>query len=460
MSRPRRRERTADALLERVGLLDRRDARPSELSGGQQQRVAICAALAHRPRLFIADEPTGELDAANATEIYELVRELAREAGATTIVVSHDPQSARVADRVVQIRDGRVSGESRGGGEPEAVVNRGGWIRLPEELVGDAARARLERTPGGILVRVAERPAQPEQPPPARAAPRGRSSPRRSRLTKVHGSGAHAIEVFHELSVGFAGGPPLGGDRPLRLRASRRSCTCWPASTCPTAGDVVVAGTALSQLDATGRAELRRDRIGLVTQGTDLVPFLTAQESVELALALRGVDRGEASERATAALGAVGLAELATQRVARLSMGERQRVALARALSARPELLLADEPTARLDEANARAVGVLFAELAQRTGTAIVCATHDPVLIEHALRARCRTRYRGCVSQAARASIFCCAAIARSSPAISTRSRACSTRRSSGSGSARWRASPTVPTCSRSCADASTSSTR
>jgi ABC-type lipoprotein export system ATPase subunit len=152
----------------------------------------------------------------------------------------------------------------------------------------------------------------------------------------------------------------------------------------PTAGEVVVAGTSLSQLDATGRAELRRDRIGLVTQGTDLVPFLTAQESIELALALRGVEREEAAERATGALAAVGLAELATQRVARLSMGERQRVALARALSAEPALLLADEPTARLDEANARAVGALFAELAQRTGTAIVCATHDPVLIEHA----------------------------------------------------------------------------
>ena len=179
--------RAADALLERVGLLDRRDARPSELSGGQQQRVAICAALAHRPRLFIADEPTGELDAANATEIYELVRELSRDTGVTTIVVSHDPESARVADRVVQIRDGRVSGESRAGEHAEAVVNRGGWIRLPEELVGDTARARLEPVPGGILVRVDERAAAP---PPGVVVELPAGGPvvaETVELTKVHG---------------------------------------------------------------------------------------------------------------------------------------------------------------------------------------------------------------------------------------------------------------------------------
>jgi len=94
--------------------------------------------------------------------------------------------------------------------------------------------------------------------------------------------------------------------------------------------------------------------------------------------------RGLPVDGAAAALTAVGLDELAGQRVARLSLGERQRVAVARALAAKPAILLADEPTARLDEENARAVGALFAELARETGTAIVCATHDPALIEHA----------------------------------------------------------------------------
>jgi ABC-type lipoprotein export system ATPase subunit len=371
-------ERAADRLLERVGLDARADARPGELSGGQQQRVALCAALAHSPRLFIADEPTGELDAANAAEIYALIRELSREAGATTLVVSHDPESAAVADRVVQVRDGRVSAETRPGGDAEAVVNRGGWIRIPEELLGPTARARLEPTPGGVLVRTVA--AEPEQ----RHEP---VSDTRSRevvaetvdLVKVHGRGARATEVFHGLSISLAAGElsavtgPSGSGKStlLHLLAGLDR---------PTSGDVRILGTALAGLDDTGRALLRRARIGVVTQGTDLVPFLTARETVELALSLRRLP----AEDAGRTLESVGLGELADQRVARLSAGERQRVAIARALAAKPALLLADEPTARLDEANARAVGALFAELARSTGTAVVCATHDPVLIEHA----------------------------------------------------------------------------
>jgi ABC-type lipoprotein export system ATPase subunit len=105
------REARADELLERVGLGDRRGAQPRELSGGEQQRVALCAALAARPALLIADEPTGELDRATAHEVLELIAELVRAEGATALVVSHDPASADRADRVVHVRDGRVSDE-------------------------------------------------------------------------------------------------------------------------------------------------------------------------------------------------------------------------------------------------------------------------------------------------------------------------------------------------------------
>jgi ABC-type lipoprotein export system ATPase subunit len=374
--------RRADALLERVGLLERRDARPAELSGGQQQRVALCAALAHGPRLFLADEPTGELDAANAAQVYALIGELAREAGATTIVVSHDPASAQIADRVVQIRDGRVSADRRRGGHSRAVVARGGWIRLPEELVGQSRHATVEPAPDGILVR-------PEALGAAAAsttvsAPAdGRVVVRAEGLAKVHGRGARATTVFHNLALELHGGRmtvvsgPSGSGKSTLLHILAGVDE-------PTAGSVFVDDVEVTALDVTARAALRRSHIGLVAQGTDLVPFLSARETVELALLQRGAGRGDAGARAAAALAQVGLGELARQRVSRLSMGEKQRVAVARAVAARPLLLLADEPTARLDEENARALGALLADVARSTGAAVVCATHDPAVVEHA----------------------------------------------------------------------------
>jgi ABC-type lipoprotein export system ATPase subunit len=147
----------------------------------------------------------------------------------------------------------------------------------------------------------------------------------------------------------------------------------------PTSGEVVVQGREIGSLGRADVATVRREHVALVTQEPGLVPHLSARENVELGLQVRGL-----AADAEAALRDVGLAARLDHRADRLSAGERQRVAIARALAARPALLLADEPTARLDNANARAVGDLLARLARETGTAVICATHDETLIERA----------------------------------------------------------------------------
>jgi putative ABC transport system ATP-binding protein len=103
---PQRRERAA-AMLERVGLADRMDHKPTELSGGQMQRVAIARALVNKPALVLADEPTGNLDSASGHAIVDLFGEL-HAAGQTIVMITHDPGIAKLASRIVQIRDGLV----------------------------------------------------------------------------------------------------------------------------------------------------------------------------------------------------------------------------------------------------------------------------------------------------------------------------------------------------------------
>jgi putative ABC transport system ATP-binding protein len=152
----------------------------------------------------------------------------------------------------------------------------------------------------------------------------------------------------------------------------------------PDAGEVLVLGTDVGRLDRAARAAFRRDHVALVGQQPGLIPFLSACENVELALALRAVPPGEARARALETLATVGLGERTEQRVGRLSSGERARVAIARVLAPFPDLLLADEPTSRLDQANALAVAELLARLPREQGTTVVCATHDPLVIDYA----------------------------------------------------------------------------
>jgi putative ABC transport system ATP-binding protein len=102
------RERRVRLLLDLVGLADHAEQRPSELSGGQQQRVAIARALAGSPRLLIADEPTGQLDAETGLSVMALLRGVVESEGVTALVSTHDPVMIALADRVVRISDGQL----------------------------------------------------------------------------------------------------------------------------------------------------------------------------------------------------------------------------------------------------------------------------------------------------------------------------------------------------------------
>ena len=136
----------ADELLEAVNLTHRRDHHPEQLSGGEQQRVSIAVALANRPPLLLADEPTGELDAIGADTVYEVLGDLNSRYGVTIIIVTHDPEIAARVDRVVAIRDGRTSMEifrrvEQTGGVTHVVhdeyvlVDSAGRLQVPREFL-------------------------------------------------------------------------------------------------------------------------------------------------------------------------------------------------------------------------------------------------------------------------------------------------------------------------------------
>ncbi|MGD9676115.1 MAG: ABC transporter ATP-binding protein [Candidatus Bipolaricaulia bacterium] len=98
----------AQALLEKVGLADRVTHRPNELSGGERQRVAIARALANNPEILLADEPTGNLDSETGRTILDLLKKLCEDEGKTMILITHDPDAAAIAGRIVRLRDGRI----------------------------------------------------------------------------------------------------------------------------------------------------------------------------------------------------------------------------------------------------------------------------------------------------------------------------------------------------------------
>jgi len=379
---PAERRRRALDLLGRVGLEDRADDTPEALSGGEQQRVAVCASLAHRPAILFADEPAGELDAATAATVYQLLAELAAAERTTLVVVSHDEQAVHLADRVIHVRDGRVTASAERGEEARLVVARGGWIHVPAEA---RRRAGIDRH---AVLRVAGTELRLSGDVDPESAPRTDTSAAAEGEVAVELKDIHKAYGRRTVLAGFAANLARGALVALEGRSGSGKTTILhlvAGLERPDAGSVVVAGRDLGTLDREELAAHRRALIGWVGQEPGLIPFATAFENTTLALRIR--DGGPRPEHAGAAnewLERLGLADCAERIADRLSAGERQRVAIARTLARAPEVILLDEPTARLDEENAALVADLLVASARASHALVVCATHDRAVAERA----------------------------------------------------------------------------
>ncbi len=384
---PRRRARS---LLEAAGLKARADARPDELSGGEQQRVAVCAALAKRPALLLADEPTGELDQRSSAIVVELLLELAAEAKTAALIVTHDPEVALRTGRTIHIRDGRLAAE--GTTRPVLIIDEQGWLRLPRHLreqAGLRERVRAQASWGKVELLADElkargTPAAPVAAQATRLAPsekRYETEVALDRVTKRYDRQEKAVIAglswtFEPEELHVVAGPSGSGKTTL--------LNVLAALEYPDEGEVWVGGERIDTLNANEAARWRQRVLGYVSQHSTLAEFLSARENVELALALRGFTEEEAARRAGRWLAWVGLEKLAERRADRLSGGEQRRVALARALAPEPRVLLADEPTAHLDRVTGRIVIRLLQQAASEGGTTVIAASHDPDLISAA----------------------------------------------------------------------------
>jgi putative ABC transport system ATP-binding protein len=417
------RGRRADELLAAFGVGHCADRTPGELSGGEQQRVALATALANRPRVLLADEPTGELDTAAAASVFDALQTANAELGVTILLVSHDPAVAERVRRTVAIRDGRTStellrhdttdeaGNAATHAVEYAVMDRAGRVQLPREMtrpLGMRERVRLESMPDHIGVwpdrgRDAEEtrsPAGSGAPPAAAAAPAAvaagittvRSRERAplppgdmvvaaTDITRTFGMGESAVQALRGVTFTIA----EGQFAVLYGRSGSGKTTLLNivgGLDRPTSGELRVAGRDLAAASDPERTALRRDEVAFVFQSFGLIPMLSAAENVGIPLRVTATARDVREERVRMMLNVVGLDSHAAHRPNELSGGQQQRVAIARALAGQPRLLIADEPTGQLDHETGQQIIRLLRTVVRSEGLTALVATHDPSLAD------------------------------------------------------------------------------
>ena len=344
--------------------------------------MAVCAALAHNPAVVLADEPTGELDADSADAVYDLLGEAVRDAGATLVLVTHDRRASRIADRVVRIRDGRLS-EEWSPDEPHRetlVVDDRGWVRLPEPLrrsSGATEGVRAAAEGDRIVLQGLGSSTDPaiDSPVTGAAEPGEPGAEPTARLKGVRVAyGSRVVLDGYDLDV-----------RPATLTVVRGRSGSGKSTILrvllgladPDEGQVLLGGVDLSGLDRTARADLRRVVVAVSGQGGALAEPLDVEENLALARTARGLP--DDPDVVAGTIDALGLHPVRGRAVRLLSGGERQRVAVARSLVVGRPLVVLDEPTSQQDEAHAELVADVLAAAAAG-GAALLCATHDPVL--------------------------------------------------------------------------------
>jgi peptide/nickel transport system ATP-binding protein len=335
---------------------------PHQLSGGQRQRAMIAMALALRPRLLIADEPTTALDVTTQAQILKLIHDLQRERGTAVLFITHDfGVVADIADQVAVLQRGHVVESGR----------RDDVLLRPRH---DYTRTLLAAVPRLALpVRPAPEPDRPPPPVVLEAV----------RATKTYGGSGlfgrgRSTRALADVSFQLRRGETLGlvGESGSGKSTLARAVTrLLPID----GGDIILDGEGIGQLD---RAKLRpyRKRIQMVFQDpyASLNPRHRIIDVVAEGPVIHGVPRAEAHRQALALLELVGLGAAAAQRYPHeFSGGQRQRVGIARALALEPQVLVADEPVSALDVSVQAQVLKLLSDVKQRMQLSMLFVTHD-----------------------------------------------------------------------------------